>query len=134
TGPTFPSAPRTPTGVAGNGQVAVSWTPPLSNGGSASTDDQVWTYNAAGTTWLSAIPPCTTPNGTTLTCTVTGLTNGTGYKFTVTATNAVGDSAESVKTVTLTPTGPTFPSAPLTPTGVAGIGQVAVSWTPPTSN
>ena len=82
------SAPGAPTGVSatsGNGSATVSWTAPGS-GGSAITSYTVTPYvgSAAQTpVTVSGSPPATQT-------TVTGLTNGTAYTFTVSATNAVG--------------------------------------------
>lgn len=63
-------------------------------------------------------------------CTVSGLTNGTAYKFVVTATNSVG-SATSAETGLFTPS--TIPGAPAAPTGSAGVGSASLTWTAPTS-
>jgi hypothetical protein len=78
--------PDAPTGVSatsgGDASTTVSWTAP-SDGGSAITG-----YTAtsnAGETCSSA----------TTSCSVTGLTNGTPYTFTVTATNSIGTSDPS---------------------------------------
>ena len=60
-----------------NTQVPVTWIASPTTGGSAITSYTV-TASPGGQT-------CTTPNGTTTNCTVTGLTNGTPYTFTVTA-------------------------------------------------
>jgi hypothetical protein len=73
--PAKPSAPINPTGVPGNGSVTVSWTPP-----SGTVTSYTATASPGG---LS----CTTP---ATSCTVTGLTNGQPYRFTVTATNSAG--------------------------------------------
>ncbi len=74
----------------GDTQVGVSWTAPNDNG------DAVTKYTVTGVPGGSCttevVPPTTTP---ATSCTVTGLTNGTPYKFTVVATNANGDSAPS---------------------------------------
>jgi alpha-tubulin suppressor-like RCC1 family protein len=97
----FAVAPQPPTavfGVAGDGQVTVSWTAPADDGGSP-----IQTYTATAAPGGAA---CTTASTS---CVVTGLTNGTGYTFTVTATNAVGTSAPSA------PSGPVTPSAPAPP-------------------
>jgi RHS repeat-associated protein len=63
---------------------------------------------------------------------VRGLTNGTSYTFTVTATTAVGTSASS------RPSSPVTPAAiPGKPTGVRavpGADRATVSWAPPASN
>ena len=58
-------------------------------------------------------------------CVVSGLTNGTAYTFTVTASNAGGTSAASAQSAVVTPM--PRPSVPATPTGIAGDGSVRVT-------
>jgi hypothetical protein len=79
--PTAPSAPTAVTASAATtpGSVNVSWTAPANNGGSALTSYTV-TSNPGAKTCTSTAPA--------VTCTVTALTGGTSYTFTVTATNA----------------------------------------------
>lgn len=90
---TAPGAPTNVTGVVGDASVVVSWLAPSSDGGSAVTG---YTVTADG----GGSQTCTTA---TLSCTVTGLTNGTAYTFTVVATNARGNSAASVASAAVTP-------------------------------
>ena len=65
----------------------MSWTTPAGNG------SPVTGYTVTATP--GGHKTCTTADA--LTCTVTGLTNGTAYTFTVTATNTVGDSPASAR-------------------------------------
>ena len=102
--PPSASAPGAPTGVAavaGNGQANVSWAAPASDGGAPITSYAVNSSPAGAS--------CQTDGS--LSCAVTGLSNGVSYSFTVTATNSAGTSDRSQSSNTVTPLGtPTFAS------------------------
>jgi len=93
--PIVPGAPLAVTGHASSGSVTVSWSPPLINGGSVVTGYVV-----------KAAPGGATCSTSTLSCTVSGLSNGTKYTFTVRASNIVGPGATSAPSAQLVPTGP----------------------------
>ena len=104
--PTVPGAPTTVSAVGYDSSALVSWSAPASDGGSALTGYTV-TSTPDGKT-------CSTSGS--LSCAVSGLTNGAAYTFSVTATNAVGTGAPSDPTTALVPAvvaGGTF--LPLTP-------------------
>ncbi len=122
--PTGPQAstPDAPTSVGAtsgtNGAASVSWTAPGSDGGSAINSYTV-TASPGGAT-------CTTA---TVSCTVSSLTNGQNYTFTVIATNAIGDSPASQPSTSATPW-----SAPVSfgqPSVVPAPGKLTASWSPP---
>jgi len=94
---TAPDAPIIGIATAGNAQASVLFTAPASNGGSPITS-----YTA--TSNPGNITGTVTQAGSG-TITVAGLTNGTAYTFTVTATNAIGTSAPSAPSNSVTPTG-----------------------------
>jgi alpha-tubulin suppressor-like RCC1 family protein len=87
-----PGAPTIGTATAGDAQASVAFTAPASNGGSAITGYTV-TSNPGGLTGTGASSPIT----------VSGLTNGTAYTFTVTATNSVGTGSASAASNSVTP-------------------------------
>ena len=126
TPPTAPSAPSNVTAIAGNGSATVSWTAP-DNGGSLITSYTVTPYvgSTAGTPVTVANQ---TPNAST---TITGLTSGTTYTFTVSATNSVGTSAASTPSNGVTPQAQAAPGTPTGVSAVAGNGSATVSWTAP---
>ena len=84
---TVPDAPTSLMAMKGNSQVTLSWTAPLSHGGSAILGYDI----LEGTTpdGESTTPVVTGASGTSYT--VTGLTNGTTDDFTVEAVNALGN-------------------------------------------
>jgi hypothetical protein len=126
-----PTAPTIGTAVRGNGQATVNWTAPVSDGGSPVTGYQVRVLS--GGVQQGALLPA--PAGAT-SLLVTGLTNGTAYRFQVQALNAVGASAFSAQSAPVTPA--TTPGAPVITAvaqGAAGGARTAsVTWTPPVSN
>ena len=121
-------APGAPTGVtatAGNGSANVSWTAPVDNGGATISSYTVTAYDGSG----NAVGTC---SSSTLSCQVTGLTNGASYTFKATATNAAGTGVASAPSATLTPY--TRPGAPTGVTLTPANGSVTVNWTAPVAN
>jgi len=92
TAPTVPTMPQSLTAMPGDGQAALSWTAPASDGGRAIIRYEVSSDN--GSTWVTA--------ATNTSHTFTGLTNGTAYTFKVRAVNSVGSGAEASATATPT--------------------------------
>jgi hypothetical protein len=117
-----PAAPTGVAGTAGDGQVTVTWLPGGS-GGVAITDFEIAYSDNNGSTW-TAYADGTSTATTTI---VSPLTNGTAYVFRVRAKNEFGDSYWSAPSAPVTPQVP----APTSVAGIAGNGQVTVSWIAP---
>ena len=118
-GPASSSATATPniptptglTATAGDGQVELSWTAP-----SLVTVTRYEYNQNSGTSWTST--------GTTASGTVTGLTNGTQYTFSVRVVSANGNGTAS-SSATATPN----IAAPTGLTATPGDREVRLSWT-----
>jgi len=93
---TRPGAPSGVTGVPGDGQVSVSWTP--GNSGGLPITGYTVTASPGGATCSTSSTSCTFPS----------LTNNTAYSFTVRATNALGSSGPSAGSSAVTPVAPTY--------------------------
>jgi hypothetical protein len=119
-----PGAPTIGTATAGNAQASVPFSAPASNGGSTITLYTATSSPSGGTGTLAQAG-----NGT---ITVTGLTNGTAYTFTVTATNVIGTSVASSVSNSVTPA--TSPGAPTNVTATAGDTKASVAFTAPGSD
>jgi len=122
------AAPTIGTAVSGDGQATVSWTAPPSDGG-----PPIAGYVVAAYTDLAPVK-VRFFNSTLTTQTITGLTNGTQYRFRVSAYNAIGNGPYSRASNPVTPAGPTPPSPPSIGTAASGDGQATVSWTAPLSD
>ena len=135
----LPTAPLSISAVAGTSSATVSWTGPVSDGGTSVTSYTLQRATNAGfTTGLT-----TTPGLTGTSTVVTGLANGT-YYFRIAAVNAVATAASTTSaystatgpiTVTSSATAPGQPTAfvvaqqsPQNPNGLA------LSWTAPSAN
>ena len=121
-----PSAPRNLAATPDDGEVALAWNAPASDGGSA-----ILRYEhryAEG----SSVPPETVwqSAGTNQTVTVDNLANGTAYAFEVQAVNGRGEGP--VAQVRATPVG--APPAPRNLAATPDDGEVALAWDAPTSD
>ena len=90
--PVVPDAPTIGTATAGNTQVSITFAAPADNGGSAITAYTV-----------TSSPGAFTGTGAGSPISVTGLTNGVAYTFSVTATNGVGTGSSSAASNSVTP-------------------------------
>ena len=125
---TTPGTPTAVVGVRGNGQVQLSWTAPVSNGGLSVTDYTIQYSVDSGSSWQTFTDAVSSATSAT----VTGLTNDTGYFFKVASVNDVGAGLYSANSSAVTPA--TTPGLPTAVVGVRGNGQVQLSWTAPVSN
>lgn len=110
-------------------EVALSWTAPTSNGGSAITTYAVQYSSNGGGSWSTFTHTASTATSIN----VTGLSSSTAYLFKVAATNSIGTGSYTSNlgpVTTLTP-----PTVPETPTAVsagsATSSALTVSWSAP---
>jgi hypothetical protein len=109
-----PSAPRDVTAVGGDRSAVVSWREPETSGSFPVSNYKV-TATPGGASCLTAL----------LSCTVSGLTNGTAYTFRVEALNGAGWSPASSASAPVTPGGVTpAPDAQPLPAPVEPGGSV----------
>ena len=124
----FGDVPSAPTGVqasAASGQATVSWTAPLSDGGSPVNGYEVTRY-------VNGVAQGVTSVGNATQATVTGLANGTAYTFRVAATSVLGTGAQSTESNAVTPA--SVPDAPALRSASPGDGIVALTWDTPASD
>jgi hypothetical protein len=126
-----PAAPGQVTGVtatAGLGSATVSWSAPSSGGAPSSyvVTPYIATTAQAPTT-VTGSPPATTT-------TISGLTPGTSYTFTVRATNTTGSGPDSSPSNAVTPATAAVPGTPTAVTAAARNQSALVSWTGPASD
>ncbi|WP_327007767.1 fibronectin type III domain-containing protein [Dactylosporangium sp. NBC_01737] len=125
---TPPNAVTSVTGTVGDTQSEVSWTAPVAGATVAS-------YKATALEGgVETAHTCTTP-ATATKCTITGLTNGTAYTFSVVAVGSAGFGPDSTAAVSgpVTPVEAPKPTAPVvtppTDDDVSATSAV-ISWTP----
>lgn len=94
---TVPGAPTGLVASVGNASSALAWTAPANNGGSP-----LISYTVTATPGPLTLTVPASQTGVNF----TGLTNGTTYQFTVHATNAIGNSAESLPSNAVAPVSP----------------------------
>jgi hypothetical protein len=124
--PVAPAAPSNVLARPATQSAQVTWTPPGSDGDSPLTGYTITPY--VGTT-----PQTTSSASASATsATVGGLTNGTAYTFTVTATNAIGDGTASAPSSPSTPQSTIFDfSTPATvDSGEGNALELGVKFTP----
>ncbi|OLF15183.1 hypothetical protein BU204_23260 [Actinophytocola xanthii] len=119
-----PATPAAPTATAGISRATVSWSAPATNG------SPITGYRL--TRYLNGTSEGTTSYGATTSTTVTGLTPGGSYTFTVAAVNAYGTSDPSGPSTAAVPYA--LPDAPSVTALSAGTGSAVMSWTTPNGN
>lgn len=118
-----------PTAQAGDQAVTVSWTAPAANG-CAINDYEVQVTTDNGATYSNFIH---SPSNAT-SQTVTGLTNGTSYRFRVAAANCAGTATYSTLSAAVVPNPVPSQTAGLTVSTNGQSNQLVLNWTAPNNN
>ena len=127
---TAPGAPSGVSAVGGDASAVVSFSPPADDGGSP-----ISSYTVTAVDSTSPGNGGQTASDTGSPITVSGLTNGDSYTFTVTATNGVGTGPSSSPSNSVTPVAAaTKPGAPTGVSATAGDASARVSFSPPSSD
>lgn len=124
-----PTPPTAVTVIAGTGKVVVSWSPPDNAATAQITGYQIRRYVGQG--------PASSPVGvadSARSLEWTGLTNGTSYRFSVTAVSGIAASAETLTAAVVPAAKPGRPTIGKAKAGTPG-GKVTATavWKPPTS-
>ena len=98
-----PGAPTAVTAVGRNGRVELSWSAPASDGGAPIVDYAVSVTDGSGGAATGVTGEAVRSSNGSRTMTFGGLTNGTGYRFTVTARNVNGSGPASSPTDAVVP-------------------------------
>jgi trimeric autotransporter adhesin len=122
--PVAPQAPTDVTATPGNATASVAFTPPANDGGST-----ISSYTVTADDSTTPANGGETASGATSAISVSGLTNGDSYTFTVTATNGVGTSAASAASNAVVPL--SVPGPPTNVIATAGNASASVAFTPP---
>jgi uncharacterized repeat protein (TIGR02543 family) len=103
--PVVPGAPTVSAATAGNTTATATVTPVAASGTTVgpAASFTVQAFDSTGTTAIVGKTCTVLASATPLSCVITGLTNGTTYKFKATATNATGSATGAASTVTATP-------------------------------
>jgi len=112
----------------GTGSVALSWSAPASNGGSAITGYRIYRSTASGLETLF------TTVGNVTSWSDFNVVNGTTYYYKVSALNSVGEGSQSNERFATPAAAATAPGAPTLNSASGGTGSVALSWSAPASN
>ncbi|MCW2935594.1 MAG: hypothetical protein JWM19_6556, partial [Actinomycetia bacterium] len=120
-----PGTPAAPTATAGITSATVTWVAPAANGSPITGYIITPFKNGTAQSPLSY-------DASTATRTLTGLTAGASYTFTVVAVNAIGNSLTSPQSNAVVPY--TLPGAPTIGAVSPGDSTATVTWTAPASN
>ena len=122
-----PSSPLVVTALAGDSVAAVSWSVPSSNGGSPITGYTVTETNRSVTPNVITANACPSSETSSIAnCSVTGLTDGDNYTFTVSAINSIGTGSTSPASNTVTPnSGTNLPMILMIDTNAPGCTTIA---------